>query len=61
MKEDLGFEGDQLNQIFTCFTVGYVTIHSQWTLQLTDAVMSSVRSLQTSLYNTSNLASGSLS
>ncbi|KAF9768685.1 hypothetical protein IL306_013997 [Fusarium sp. DS 682] len=24
MKEDLGFEGDQLNQIFTCFTVGYV-------------------------------------
>ncbi|KAH6612820.1 major facilitator superfamily domain-containing protein [Chaetomium sp. MPI-SDFR-AT-0129] len=24
MKEDLGFEGDQLNQINTCFTVGYV-------------------------------------
>ncbi|KAK0707063.1 major facilitator superfamily domain-containing protein [Lasiosphaeria miniovina] len=24
MKEDLGFEGDQLNQITTCFTVGYV-------------------------------------
>ncbi|UZP36246.1 hypothetical protein NXS19_004062 [Fusarium pseudograminearum] len=24
MKDDLGFEGDQLNQIFTCFTVGYV-------------------------------------
>ncbi|KAF4341349.1 major facilitator superfamily transporter [Fusarium beomiforme] len=24
MKEDLGFEGDQLNEIFTCFTVGYV-------------------------------------
>lgn len=26
MKEDLGFEGDQLNQIFTCFTVGYVAL-----------------------------------
>jgi ACS family pantothenate transporter-like MFS transporter len=24
MKEDLGFKGDQLNQINTCFTVGYV-------------------------------------
>ncbi|KAL2128228.1 hypothetical protein VTI74DRAFT_9472 [Chaetomium olivicolor] len=24
MKEDLGFHGDQLNQINTCFTVGYV-------------------------------------
>ncbi|KZZ87468.1 pantothenate transporter [Moelleriella libera RCEF 2490] len=24
MKEDLGFSGDQLNQINTCFTVGYV-------------------------------------
>ncbi|KAK3290412.1 major facilitator superfamily domain-containing protein [Chaetomium fimeti] len=24
MKEDLGFQGDQLNQINTCFTVGYV-------------------------------------
>jgi ACS family pantothenate transporter-like MFS transporter len=24
MKEELGFEGDQLNQIATCFTVGYV-------------------------------------
>ncbi|KAI1075385.1 MFS general substrate transporter [Whalleya microplaca] len=24
MKEDLGFVGDQLNQITTCFTVGYV-------------------------------------
>lgn len=22
MKEDLGFQGDQLNQINTCFTVG---------------------------------------
>lgn len=26
MKEDLGFEGDQLNQINTCFTVGYVNL-----------------------------------
>ncbi|KAM5352620.1 hypothetical protein ACJ41O_005342 [Fusarium nematophilum] len=24
MREDLGFQGDQLNQIFTCFTIGYV-------------------------------------
>ncbi|KAM0337125.1 hypothetical protein ACHAPQ_003400 [Fusarium lateritium] len=24
MREDLGFQGDQLNQIMTCFTVGYV-------------------------------------
>ncbi|KAH6857151.1 major facilitator superfamily domain-containing protein [Chaetomium sp. MPI-CAGE-AT-0009] len=24
MKEDLGFQGDQLNQINTCFTIGYV-------------------------------------
>uniref|UniRef100_A0A8H7NET4 Major facilitator superfamily (MFS) profile domain-containing protein n=1 Tax=Bionectria ochroleuca TaxID=29856 RepID=A0A8H7NET4_BIOOC len=24
MKTDLNFQGDQLNQIFTCFTVGYV-------------------------------------
>lgn len=25
MREELGFEGDQLNQINTCFTVGYVS------------------------------------
>lgn len=27
MKEDLGFVGDQLNQINTCFTVGYDLQH----------------------------------
>lgn len=25
MKEDLGFVGDQYNQINTCFTVGYAS------------------------------------
>jgi hypothetical protein len=27
MKEELGFVGDQYNQINTCFTVGYVHTH----------------------------------
>lgn len=27
MRDDLGFKGDQLNQIMTCFTVGYATIY----------------------------------
>jgi ACS family pantothenate transporter-like MFS transporter len=27
MRDDLGFKGDQLNQIMTCFTVGYAAIY----------------------------------
>lgn len=31
MKEELGFKGDQFNDINTCFTVGYAASHSSST------------------------------
>ena len=69
MREDLGFEGDQLNQINTCFTVGYAISHPDRTILLRNsfvltpctAAMFSDRYLPIWPSSTSSPVSGSLS
>lgn len=58
MRDEVGFKGDQLNQVLTCFTVGYGFTPNDQSLLTRPADMSWARSPRTCPSNTSSLAYG---